>query len=134
MIDLSESIAQESALLTLRGVGINEQSKQLKELFPNSTITRTRLTTLKNHPKYREILKKAAEEMVESGTIELKAGISELVPQILACLKLKLSEGSVQAASVAVNILVDKTNEDGNKQAQSIQVILPGTQPIKTSP
>lgn len=129
MSQITESLAQESALLTLRGIGINEQTKQLREKFPDGGVTRTRLLTLKNHPKYSEILKKAAEEMVSTGQIELKAGTAELVPQILACLKLKLEEGSVQAASVAVNILIDKDANSAPQQAQQIQVILPGTPP-----
>lgn len=118
-------LAEESALLTLRGMGLNEQVKQLREKV-NIEVTRTRLISLKRHPKYKEIYTQAANDMVESGQIELKTGAADLVPEVIKCLKAKLQEGDVKAASVVFNILSDKKDEDGPKQAQQIQVILPG--------
>ena len=129
-METSACIAEQSALLSLRGIGINEQVKVLKREYPGPNITRTKLVTLKKHPKYIEVFKKSAEEMISNGKIELKTGAADLVPAVIACLKTKLSEGDVKAASVVFNILTDnKDSDDSQKQAQSINITLASDAP-----
>lgn len=128
-IDLSEAhalIAEEAAMLTLRGIGINEQVKILRKSYPGPDLTRTKLVTLKRHPKYLEVYKNKADEMVTNGQIQLKTGAADLVPAVIACLKTRLAEGDVKAAVAVVNILTEQKQEDGQKQAQQLQIIMPG--------
>lgn len=126
-------LAEHSAIHSLRGMGINEQVKVLKREYPGRDITRSKLLSLKKHPKYKEVLLKEADEMVASGQIELKTGAAGLVPAVIACLKLKLAEGDVKAAVAVVNILVDKKDDEGPKQAQQLNITLASdTHPIKS--
>ena len=125
-LKLSDSLlAEKSALLSLRGVGLNEQVRQLKEI--DHEFTRAKLVSLKNHSRYKELLLQAAEELISSGQLELKTGIVELVPSIIKCLKEKLADNDVRAAVAAINVLIEKRVDDNPRQAQQIQVILPGS-------
>ena len=120
-------LAEKSAQLTLNGVGINQQVKDLTEEF-KLPVTRTLLTSLKKHVKYTKVLMKAAEE----GRLQLKAGMTGLVPDLIKCLGSALKEGDtlgVRAAGIAASILTDTSSPDEQKQAQSITVVLPGTTP-----
>jgi hypothetical protein len=120
-------VAEASAKLTLSGVGINQQVKDLSAEF-GIPLTRTKLTELKKHSKYAETLMEAA----EAGKLQLKAGATGLVPDLLACLGSALKAGDtlgIRAAAIAASILTDKTAPDEQKQAQQLTVILPGTTP-----
>lgn len=117
-------IAEESALMTLNGIGVNEQVKQLKRRYPGPDVTRSKLVSLRKHPKYKEILVKEAEQMIDTGQVTLKAGAAGLVPEVLKCLKSKLQEGDVKAAVAVFNILADKDSDEGTKVAQQLNITL----------
>lgn len=129
-----ELLAEKAALLDLQGIGINEQVKQLATEV-NFPVTRTKLLQVKRHPKYQEIKKKAIEAEFENGTLDLKRMAVELLPDVYKCLKDKLKDGDTKAAALVVNLFIGKEDDSGPKQAQQIQVILPGTpKVIKQNP
>lgn len=124
-------IAEQSALLTLRGIGINEQVKSLKRDYPAVEITRTKLVSLKKHPKYKEIYAEESIQKALNGSLELKACSADLVPDVIKCLRNKLQEGDVRAATIVFNILADKKDDEGPKQAQQLNITLATDVPPK---
>ncbi len=116
-------IYERMALLDMRGIGINEQVKNLHEY--DNRITRTRVETWRRHPKYMEFKKTAIEAAYKDSELELKKMAVDLLPVVHDCLKLKLKEGDVKAAALVLGIYSGK-EEDGPKQAQQLTVIMPG--------
>ncbi len=121
-------VYERMALLDIRGVGINEQVKSLQEFSPQ--VTRTKIETWRCHPKYIEFKKTAIETAFEDGTLNIKRMAVTLTPLVEACLKSKLQEGDVKAAAFVLSIYSGK-DEDIQKQAQQLTVIMPGASEAK---
>lgn len=116
-------IYERMALLDIRGVGINEQVKQLLEY--DLRITRTRVETWRSHPKYQDFKKKAIESAYKDGQLEVKKMAVDLLPLVHKCLEEKLRDGDIRAATQVLTIFTGE-EETGTKQAQQLTVIMPG--------
>lgn len=117
-------IYERMALLDLRGVGINEQVKQLHEF--DLRITRTRVETWRRHPKYIDFKKKAIEVAFQDGQLDVKKMAIDLLPLVHKCLEEKLRDGDIKAATQVLTIFTGKEDDGSNKQAQQLTVIMPG--------
>lgn len=124
-IEASEAeglLAEQHARLTLRGVGINEQVKQLKK-ETNLEVTRTKLINLKRHPKYHEVIQKDAEAKIKNGQLTAMLGIAELVPDAIAALARLVKADNVKAVDTAIRLGIGK-EEEKTEQKQAIQILL----------
>ncbi len=122
-------VYERMALLDVRGVGINEQVSQLREF--DQRITRTRVETWRGHPKYVDFKRKAIDLAFEDGKLNVKKMAVRLLPEAEKCLLSKLQEGDVKAAALVLSIYTGK-DEDIQKQAQQLTVIMPGATETKT--
>lgn len=118
-----ELIAEQAALLDLRGIGVNEQVKQLATEY-DLTLTRTRLLTLKKHPKYVESLKKGYLEKIEAGQMIGNSVLAENAKVFADCLVKEAKDGNIKAAIAGLQLLNGKEAEDGPKQAQQLNITL----------
>lgn len=122
-LKIRELISEEAALMSLRGIGLNEQAKQLTDMY-STKVTRTTLQKLKNHPKYVDTLKKGFMEKVEAGIILSHSILAENAAVFANCLVANSKEGNIKAAIAALQILSGKDAKDAPEQKQAIQIIL----------
>lgn len=121
-LSVRKLIAEQAALLDLKGIGINEQVKQLAAEYEIG-LTRTRLIALKRLPIYQDVKKKAIEADFEAGTLDLKKMAVDLLPDVYNCLKVKLQEGDTKAAALVITLFTGDKSE-GPQQAQQINLTL----------
>lgn len=116
-------LAEQTALLTLKGIGLNEQVKQLKK-ETNIEVTRTKLVQLRKHPRYHKVVKRDAEASIETGTLQARLGCIELIPDCLSALKEQIGKGNVKAIETTLKVAIGDTKKDAPEQQQAIQIIM----------
>ncbi len=123
--ELRGVLAARSAELSNNGVGMNKLAEELSKEF-KMIITRTDVISLKTHEKYKDMLMQIA----EAGKLQLKAGVSGLVPDLIKCLGSALKDegtNSVRAAAIVASVLTEKKDQDGPQQAQQLNITLATT-------
>lgn len=119
----TEFLAEQVAILTLQGVGVNAQVRHIaKEYDPE--ITRSRVISLKRHPKYHEIIQKDAAAQISSGTIEARLGCIELIPDCIQALKKQIRRGNTKAIEITIKTAVGDASDDNSANTQAIQVVV----------
>lgn len=123
------AMAEEFALLCLDKVGINEVLKIFTEKYDLS-ITKAKIASLKSHPTFIEVAEKGLKAKMESGVFDFKSGAADLTPIALAAMKKGLKKGDMQAVAQWAKVMGLEVKDAGPKQAQGIQIILPGSKHI----
>lgn len=124
-----ERMAAKSAELTIAGVGLKKQHEMLAQEF-DLTLSRRQVERLRQHAMYKRVLTEYTEGLVKSAIAELKLGVSKLIPKVLTAIENALEADNMQAVPHALKIL-GVTEEEPQKQAQAIQVIMPGAKAPK---
>lgn len=125
-----KAMAEQVALLTIRGVGLKEIHKQLNDM--DMTLTRAQVIALKRHPQFHEVMKREVQAVIDTAQTEAKTGFAALIPEATAALKEMIADhhiGAITLVYKGIGVL-DPAPED-NKQAQSLTVILPNMEAPK---
>lgn len=121
-----DEVAAKFATLTMSGVGINKSVQLLSEEFQYN-FTRTQVARLEKKDVYIRVVKEYYDSIVKKAVMDLKRGTSNLVPKIISAIEKALDEGNIGAITHALKILgIEQPEAEGAKQAQTIQVIMPG--------
>lgn len=122
-----DSASARMAVLECQGVGIQKQVQLLSEEF-NFNFTRRQLETqLRKKDAYARTKTEYVNSVVKAAVADLKSGTSRLVPKIISALEKALDNGDLKAVLPSLKILgIDTQEPTDNKQAQSIQIIMPG--------
>ena len=123
-----DCIAQEFAVLESSGIGINKCVSILANKYDLS-LTRPKLVRLRRNQNYIDTKKKSEEGEIELAKLTAVTGCAQLVPKMVKTLTKMLDEKGTQAVQASTLIckivgVIDK-EEDGQKQSQSISIVLP---------
>lgn len=122
-----DEVAAKSAELTINQIGLVKQIQLINEEF-GMEITRRQLERYRKREVYQRVVRDYTETLIKSSVSELRRGMSNLVPKIIAAIEKALDEGNIQAIPHALKIL-GVENVEPVQQAQSLTVVMPGAKP-----
>ncbi len=95
-----------------------------KEIGQDIGVPPQKISKIINSPECQDRLKELSEKALNEAKTKIKEQTAVLVPEIIATLRSHLKERNLQALPHALKIL-GIGDEEGNKQATSISVIMP---------
>lgn len=124
-----DEVAARLAVLQVTGVGTNKCVQLLSEEF-NFNFTRTQLKRLELRDTFVRTIEEYKKNIVKKAVSDLKEQASRLIPKIVSSIENGLDNNHYQVIPHALKILgVENVEPDNNKQAQVLQVVLPGHRP-----
>lgn len=121
-----DELAARAATLKVAGVGLNEQVKRLRE----ETGWPVTITYLKQQLLTTEIyhkqLKALEDGIIRRNVSEFKSYCAEMLPLTQQKLLELVKEGDIKAITLILKSVGIETPEQETKQAQVLQVIMPG--------